>query len=119
MSAKTTLISMYELELLAEPYEDRDAISTENKHLQASGLVIISTKETLVTFMPSLNGRKTQRKQHVHYLYLDVDTTHLLLKYRYTTINATELVYKRLRVKGNNNLNLKDHQKWDANTMPT
>ena len=35
---------MYELELLAEPYEDRDAISTENKHLQASGLVIISTR---------------------------------------------------------------------------
>ena len=34
MSAKTTLISkLHELELLAEHCEDRDAISTANKHL--------------------------------------------------------------------------------------
>ena len=41
MSAKTILISkLYELELLAEHCEDRDAISTVDKHLQVAITVI-------------------------------------------------------------------------------
>ena len=65
MSAKTTLISkLHELELLAEHCEDRDTISTANKHLQVAITVIKAIAQYLKVLLVKRKVSPNENSEH-------------------------------------------------------